>query len=369
VNRQLERDLIEAAVRRNEADLGRLPPATTGNGRRAADRRSAVLRWSPVLLVAIAGAAFAWLRLSGTEAEALPTSLSAPSAPAPTELTLAAQTAAEPEPGPAGATRTEAAAEPELRLAEPPEAPDPRVFSLPVRRIMLDPGHGGSAFGTTGGGLAEKDLALDIAFRLQALLEKEYLVAMTREVDIDVDLQRRSGLANRTGADLFISIHVNWLTENQICGVETYYLGPADDPEQTALVERENSESHTWSLGDLRRLLDGVYAQARQEESRALAAAIQQALVDRLRPSNPELRDRGVKSAPFFVLIGAEMPAILAEVSCLSDAREVERLRDESWRQSIAEALDAGIRNYADSLLLANTGSEGGAMLPGSRRP
>ena len=168
---------------------------------------------------------------------------------------------------------------------------------------------------------------------------------------MNVALDQRTLIANRAGADVFVSIHVNWLPANRTCGVETFYLGPTDDPELAALAERENSEAQGYSLGDLRRLLDGVYAQARQDDSRALATAIQHSLFGRLRAKNPDLRDRGVKSAPFVVLIGAEMPAVLAEVSCLSDADEVRRLRDESYLQSIAEALDAGIQSFAESLL------------------
>ena len=170
---------------------------------------------------------------------------------------------------------------------------------------MLDPGHGGSASGTVAGGLTEKELALDIAVRVRELLSDRYRVAMTREADIDVELDRRSGIANRAGADLFVSIHVNWLPRNRTCGVETYYLGPTDDPELTALAERENAEAHGYSLADLRRLVDGVYGQHMQDESRALADAVQDSLFEKLRAANPELRNRGVKSAPFVVLIDA----------------------------------------------------------------
>ena len=324
VDRQLKLDLIEAAVRENEAELGRQGPEPAESGSPRRRRRPRFSPWSLLLLVPIAGAVgLGYLELNRPEADIQPDP--------PVE-------AAPPEP--------------EVHFTEPPESLDLSVFPLPIKRIVLDPGHGGAASGTVAGGLAEKDLALDIAGRARELLSDRYRVAMTREADFDVELDRRSGIANRAGADLFVSIHVNWLTRNQTCGVETYYLGPTDDPELTALAERENAEAHSYSLADLRRLLDGVYTQAMQDESRTLANAVQDALFEKLRAANPELRNRGVKSAPFVVLIDAEMAAILAEVSCLSDADEIDRLRENDYLQSIAEALDAGIRSYADSLLV-----------------
>ncbi len=325
VDRQLKLALIDAAVRDNEAELGRQGPDPAGNHRPRRRRRRRVSPWSLLLLAPIAAAAgLGYLELNRPEADIQP---DPPVEAAPPES--------------------------EVHFTEPPEPLDLSVFPLPVKRIVLDPGHGGAASGTVAEGLTEKDLALDIAGRVRGLLSDRYRVAMTREADIDVELDRRSAIANRAGADLFVSIHVNWLTRNQTCGVETYYLGPTDDPELTALAERENAEAHSYSLADLRRLLDGVYAQAMQDESRTLANTVQDALFEQLRTSNPGLRNRGVKSAPFLVLIDAEMPAILAEVSCLSDADEIDRLRENDYLQSIAEALDAGIRSYADSLLLS----------------
>lgn len=321
--RDFKRGLIEAAVRDNEA-LGRRPlgPRDEPDGGPVRRRRGGS-PWSLLLLLPVAAAAaLGYLELNRP----------APDAPPAAEADGGLQV-------------------PEIRFTGPPEAVDVSVFPLPVERIVLDPGHGGSSPGTAAGGLTEKALALDIAYRLRNLLDDRYRVAMTREADMNVALDRRTLIANRAGADVFVSIHVNWLPANRACGVETYYLGPTDDPELSALAERENSEAQGYSLGDLRRLLDGVYAQHRQDDSRALATAIQESLYGRLRAENPDLRNRGVKSAPFVVLIGAEMPAVLAEVSCLSDAREMERLRDESYLQSIAEALDAGIQSYAESLL------------------
>ena len=321
--RDFKRGLVEAAVSDNEAlDRRALKPREVP-GAGGVRRRRRVSPWSLLLLLPVAAiAALGYLELNRPE----------PDPPPEAEVDGGLQT-------------------PEVRFTGPPEAVDPSVFPLPVERIVLDPGHGGSSPGTAAAGLTEKALALDIAYRLRNLLADRYRVAMTREADMNVALDRRTLIANRAGADVFVSIHVNWLPANRACGVETYYLGPTDDPELSALAERENSEAQGYSLGDLRRFLDGVYVQARQDDSRALATAIQESLVGRLRTTNPDLRNRGVKSAPFVVLIGAEMPAVLAEVSCLSDADEVERLRDESYLQSIAEALDAGIQSFAESLL------------------
>lgn len=335
VDRQLRLDLIEAAVRENEAELGRKGPGPAEGDNHKHHRRRRLSPWNLLLLAPLGAAVgLGYLELQRPEA------------------TIQADPPVVAEPP-----------EPEVRFTELPESLDLSVFPLPVRRIVLDPGHGGSASGTVADGLTEKELALDIAVRVRELLSDRYRVAMTREADIDIELDRRSGIANRAGADLFVSIHVNWLPRNRNCGVETYYLGPTDDPELTALAERENAEAHGYSLADLRSLLDGVYAQAMQDESRALANSVQEALFENLRAVNPELRNRGVKSAPFVVLIDAEMPAILAEVSCLSDAGEIERLRDDEHLQSIAEAINAGVRSYAESLLMTSEPPAGNAAL------
>ena len=323
VDRQLKLDLIEAAVRENEAELGRQSPEPAGGPKRRRRRRFSP--WSLLLLAPIAGAAgLGYLELKRPGADIQPDRL--------VEAT---------QPGP------------EVLFTEPPESLDLSVFPLPIKKIVLDPGHGGPASGTVAGGLTEKDLALDIARRVRELLSDRYRVAMTREADFNVELDRRSGIANRAGADLFVSIHVNWLTRNQTCGVETYYLGPTDDPELTALAERENAEAHSYSLADLRRLLDGVYAQGhagRKPHSRQRGS------------KRPVRTTADIESGPAQSRreVGAlrgpgrrRDAAALAEVSCLSDAGEIDRLRENDYLQSIAEALDAGIRSYADSLLLS----------------
>jgi N-acetylmuramoyl-L-alanine amidase len=232
-----------------------------------------------------------------------------------------------------------------------PRPVDAAVFPLAVERVALDPGHGGASDGSrTPGGLLEKELTLDIAGRLRRLLEaSSFEVVMTREGDLDVTLEERTRRANAAGADLFVSLHVNWIENRGVRGVETYYLGPTDDPFLTQLAAAENRGSG-YSLADLRTLLDEIYVGVRQDESRELAEAVQGALLASLRRVNPELEDRGVKTAPFIVLMKSEMPAILAEVSCLSNQHEAELLAKPLYRQFIAEAVAAGIRGYSEAL-------------------
>lgn len=240
-------------------------------------------------------------------------------------------------------------ATPAVTLTSPPEPVAAAVFPLAVRKVVLDPGHGGGALGThTPQGLVEKELTLDIAKRLQRLLEQDsFQVVMTRESDRAVSLEQRGKLANEAEADIFVSIHLNWL-ENRSRGIETYYLGPTNDPYLTRLAASENRESG-YSRADMRDLLDRIYAGVRQDESRKLAETVQDALFESLGKVGPKIEDRGVKAAPFIVLLTTEMPAILAEVSSVSNEEEARLLTKPLYRQYIAEALAKGIRAYADA--------------------
>ncbi len=228
---------------------------------------------------------------------------------------------------------------------------DRTVFPLGVRKIIVDPGHGGENTGTVSPtGLMEKTIALDISERLSLLLEKaEFEVALTRNGDDFISLEERAEIANTNQGDLFVSIHLNWIETRQVRGIETYYLGPTDDPFLAQLAAAENQDSG-YSLADFRRMLDRVFADVRQDESQKLARSVQGSLYNSLRRVNPALQNRGVKKAPFIVLTGTEMPAILAEVSCLSNAREARLLMTPEYRQFIAEALSSGIERYAREL-------------------
>jgi len=236
---------------------------------------------------------------------------------------------------------------------------DSGAFPLEVRRVIIDPGHGGENLGTEApSGLTEKEMALDISLRLEELLEEGSFEAMlTRESDEFVSLEARAVFANSSRGDLFVSIHLNWIDTREVRGVETYYLGPTNDPYLNRLAAEENQGSG-YSLADFRSMLDRVYADVRQTESRRLASTIQQSLYNSLRSVNPELQDRGVKKAPFVVLVGTAMPAILAEVSCLSNEQEARLLMTPEYRQYIAEALFEGIDSYAEQVRGAeHTGS------------
>jgi len=236
-----------------------------------------------------------------------------------------------------------------------PQHVDPAVLALAIRTIVLDPGHGGNDPGAVSPhGMTEKELTLDISYRLRRLLQEAYFeVVMTREQDDTVSLKERTALANSRGGDLFVSIHVNSFNIRQIRGVETYYLGPTDDPVLTQYVAMENRTSG-YSLADFRRLLEGIYAHVKRDVSRQFAAVLQRELFKTLHTGTPGLADRGVKSAPFIVLIATQMPAVLVEVSALSNEEEARLLANPQYRQTIAQGLFRGIRAYAHAINHAN---------------
>src|SRR5262245_25948393 len=230
-----------------------------------------------------------------------------------------------------------------------PKAIGPVTSSLTVKKLVLDPGHGGNDSGARAQGVWEKEITLDIARELRTLLKRaQYDVAMTRDADSFVSLRNRAQIANFERADLFVSIHVNSVPSRDCHAVETYSLGPADDPRAEQLAGKENHESG-YHLSDFRRLLEGVYVNVRQAESRNLAEVVQQELVAALGNTNRAIRDKGVRSAPFLVLVATESPGILAEVSCLSNDEEAGRLADPAYRQRIARALFHGINAYAEA--------------------
>jgi N-acetylmuramoyl-L-alanine amidase len=223
----------------------------------------------------------------------------------------------------------------------------PRTLALGVRRVVLDAGHGGAHVGTVSdSGLLEKDITLDLAERAQRLLvERGFEVVLTRAGDAALSLKDRATTANQQRGDIFVSIHLNALKPASP-GVETFYLGPSAHPDHDAIAAAENQHSG-YSLADLRTLLDGIYVDARRDESKRLAQSVQDAVMRRMRQIDPAIDDRGVKTAPFVVLVATDMPAILAEVSCLSDPGEAERLGTAAHRQSIAEALVGGIQAFS----------------------
>ena len=238
----------------------------------------------------------------------------------------------------------------------------PDVLSLAVHRVILDAGHGGDNTGTASAkGLLEKDLTLDLAERVRVLVTtRGFDAVMTRSTDETLSLQQRADVANGRRGDIFVSIHLNSLRPTSARGVETYYLGPSEGPEPDA-VSAENQHSG-YSLSDMRVMLERIYTDVRRNESRRLAESVQRALVQAVRRTDASITDRGVKMAPFVVLVATDMPAILAEVSCLSNPDEGERLRTVAYRETLAGALAAGIEEFAreqGSSEIERTGTSG----------
>jgi len=233
-------------------------------------------------------------------------------------------------------------------LSSLPQPIQLRVLALSVRRVIIDAGHGGGNLGTSSAdGIHEKDVTLDIAERVRRLtVQRGFEAIMTRTADETRSLRQRADTANGRRGDIFVSIHLNSLRPSSARGIETYYLGPGNGPELDAIAAAENRHSG-YSLSDIRSLLEKIYTDAKRDESRRLAESVQRALVMDLRKMTPAITDRGVKTAPFVVLVATDMPAILAEVSCLSNADDARRLNTADYRQHIAEALVSGIQTFA----------------------
>jgi N-acetylmuramoyl-L-alanine amidase len=226
-----------------------------------------------------------------------------------------------------------------------------RTLGLKINRIVVDAGHGGHDSGTLGpGGIEEKDVVLDVALRLGALLKQRLGadVIYTRDTDTFVPLETRTEIANKARADLFISIHANSSPDPTVRGVETYYLNFTTSADALALAARENAVSDQ-SIHQLSDLVKKIALQDKISESRAFASDVQTNLFQGLESGNPGLRDRGVKKAPFVVLIGANMPSILAEISFLTDPDDANELRRPQYRKRIAESLYKGVASYVAS--------------------
>ena len=226
-----------------------------------------------------------------------------------------------------------------------------RQLGLRVSRIVIDPGHGGHDPGVLGKSLNEATLVLDVALRLEKLLQKEagVEVVLTRRTNVYVPLEERTEIANRQQADMFLSIHANASRNEDARGVETFYLSFASSPEAEAVAARENSASAR-EMHQLPDLIKAITLNNKLDESRDLANLVQDALVTNLRKTNKEIRSRGVKKAPFVVLIGAAMPSVLAEISFVSNRQELTLLKTPGYRQKIAEALFVAVSKYRKSL-------------------
>ena len=226
-----------------------------------------------------------------------------------------------------------------------------RALGLKIGKIVIDPGHGGHDTGTIGpNGLLEKDLVLDVAKRLGKQLERLGAeVVYTRSDDTFIPLETRTAIANQEQADLFVSIHANSSDDPEARGVETYYLNFTSSPDALEVAARENAVSEK-SIHELQDLVKKIALKEKVEESHEFASDVQHALHSGLSAKSPGIRDRGVKKAPFIVLIGANMPSILAEVSFVSNPGDERRLRTPEYRQKIAESLYRGISKYVSGL-------------------
>jgi len=224
------------------------------------------------------------------------------------------------------------------------------LFDLGVRTIAIDPGHGGRDPGAIGpGGLKEKDVTLDIARRLRDRLEENwnYRIIMTRDADVNVPLKRRAEIANENRADLFISIHMNYISVEPVMIIETYFFGAQVGEEEMRIAEKENQGSE-YVMAEFRAMIEKISNNFKQQESRSLALCIQESLFRNIRDKNVRTADRGIKSAPFVVLLGADMPSVLVEVTCISNKKEEEKLADPTYREEIAAYLEGGIAEYLE---------------------
>src|SRR6185503_2015041 len=226
-----------------------------------------------------------------------------------------------------------------------------RQLGLGVARIVVDPGHGGYDPGAINDGVAEADVVLDVAMRLERLLTQQpgVEVVVTRRTNVYVPLEERTAMANRAGADLFLSIHANASEDDRARGIETYFLNFAPNPAAEAIAARENAASAR-TMRQLPDIVKAIALNNKLDESRDVATLVQSAMMERLKRANKRVKDLGVKQAPFVVLIGATMPSVLAEIAFLTNHQEATLLRGSTYRQQIAEALFNGVLRYQRSL-------------------
>ncbi|MDR2162116.1 MAG: N-acetylmuramoyl-L-alanine amidase [Desulfovibrio sp.] len=288
--------------------------------------------------------------LAAKDGRALQARLSAGAEPAATRPpAAAARPPAAAAPG-QGASSGRKSPVPRNRNGEPAPEDIMEQLGLTVRTIMLDPGHGGKDPGCTANKLVEADFTLDMARRIGPLLTKKgFTVLYTRTDNRFLSLPDRTEMANKKKVDLFISIHLNANPSSAVHGLETYYLNEAKTNEAAKVASRENGVS-VRNISDLQFILTDVMLSAKLEESRALAQCVHKAILDSLRAGRWTASDNGVRSAPFHVLMGARMPAILLEFGYASNAREAQNLRTGAFLQRQAEGVAQGIAAYKEQL-------------------
>jgi N-acetylmuramoyl-L-alanine amidase len=263
-------------------------------------------------------------------------------------------------------------------LIQPASAPQPtrdgqstltRALGLKIGRIVIDPGHGGHDTGTIGPtGLMEKDLCLDVALRLGKIIQQRLPgadVVYTRADDTFIPLEERTNIANQAKADLFISIHANSSRDHAARGIETYYLNMKGSAEAMEVAARENATAEQ-GIHELQDLVKKIAQTEKIDESKELAEDIQDSLAKRVQKSSKTVKDRGVRKAPFVVLIGADMPSILTEISFLSNPADEKLLKQPEQRQRVAEGLYQGVASYLQSMNSVTVNMPG---KPGAVRP
>ncbi len=271
-----------------------------------------------------------------------------PDGPVPTPPRAKTRRAKAPDSAGVAPTETARAAEPDSTGGRSMV----RALGLKINRIVVDAGHGGHDSGTLGpGGIEEKDVVLDVALRLGKLLKQRLGadVIYTRDDDTFIPLETRTAIANKAQADLFISVHANSSPDPGARGVETYYLNFTTSADALEVAARENAVSDE-SIHQLSDLVKKITLQDKIAESREFANDVEASLYGGLEAGNAGLKDRGVKKAPFVVLIGANMPSILAEISFLTNPSDAAELREGAYRQRIAESLYEGVARYMRSL-------------------
>ena len=247
--------------------------------------------------------------------------------------------------------------------APPSSRPEGQKLAV-IKKVLIDPGHGGKDTGAIGPtGLYEKDVVLSVAKKLGSILKERYNVDIlfTRGEDVFIPLEERTAIANSKKVDLFISIHANASPRRAARGIETYILNWTDDEEAMRVAARENAISFKKMRkiqGDLQKILSDLARDSKRDESMRLAHSVHNSLVSTLREDYDEINDLRVKSALFYVLVGAEMPSILAEISFISNHEEEKRLSDDSYRNKIAEAIAKGVVTYTTPSKLVRRNSD-----------
>jgi len=236
----------------------------------------------------------------------------------------------------------------ETTVVEKKAKPAKKPLISKIRRIVVDPGHGGHDPGAIGpSGIQEKDVVLAIGLKLKDLLKEDLGldVVMTRSSDIFIPLEERTAIANKVGADLFVSVHANAASNRNASGIETYYLNLAKTEKAAQLAAKENGTSLE-KVSVLQAILFDLMANYKLNDSAHLAEEVQKALHKKARAAHSDVKNLGVKQGPFYVLVGATMPSILVETAFLSNNQEESRLRDPTYQEMTAQGILEGIRGY-----------------------